>query len=126
MDMEKVRAVEEWKTPTTIPELRSFLGLVNYYRRFIQGYSKRAAPLTDLLKKDHAWSDQCQEAFEGLKQAVMQDPVLALPDITKPFEVQTDASDYAIGGVLLQEGHPVAYESRKLNDAEKRYTAQDK
>jgi hypothetical protein len=71
MDMEKASAIEEWKTPTTIPELRSFLGLVNYYRRFIQGYSKRAALLTDLLKKDHAWSwsDQCQEAFEGLKSS---------------------------------------------------------
>lgn len=62
------------------------------------------------------WSEECQRAFEDLKQAVIDDPVLQLPDHTKPFEVHTDASDYAIGGVLVQEGHPIAYESRKLNE----------
>lgn len=84
--------------------------------------------MTDLLKKDKAWdwSRECQGAFADLKEAVMSDPVLALPDVSKPFEVQIDASDFALGGVLLQEGHLVAYESRKLSDAEKRYTAQEK
>ena len=62
------------------------------------------------------WTRECQEAFEDLKGAIMADPVLALPDHAKPFEVHTDASDYAIGGALMQEGHPIAYESRKLND----------
>ena len=101
-------------------ELKSFLGLANYYRMFIQGYSKKVAPLTDLLKKDKkwVWTDACQEAFDKLKVAVSSEPVLRLPDFWLPFEVHTDAFDKAIGGVLVQEKHHVAYESRKLNEAE--------
>ena len=123
-----MHAIQEWEPPTKVHELRSFLGLVNYYRRFIKGYSARAAPLTDLLKKNKAWewTTKCQEAFEDLKKAICEEPVLNLPDHTKPYELHTDASDFAIGGVLMQEGHPVAYESRKLNDTERRYTVQEK
>ncbi|KAJ7975820.1 Retrotransposon protein, putative, Ty3-gypsy subclass [Quillaja saponaria] len=128
MDLDKVKAIQEWKTPTSVIELRSFLGLANYYRRFVEGYSRKAAPLTELLKKGTVWhwGEPCQTAFEDMKLAMINDPVLALPDISKPFEVQTDASDYAFGGVLLQENHPVAYESHKLSQAERRYTAQEK
>ena len=128
MDKAKVRAIAEWEPPTRIPELRSFLGLANYYRRFVKGYSDIATPLTDLLKKGRAWEwdVKCQEAFENLKAALIEEPVLALPDFAKPFEVHSDASDYAIGGVLMQDGHPIAFESRKLNDAERRYTVQEK
>ena len=128
MDNSKVKAIQEWDPPTKVPQLRSFLGLVNYYRRFIKGYSARAAPLTDLLKKNKAWEwdGRCQQAFEDLKKAVTEEPVLVLPDHTKVFEVHTDASDFAIGGVLMQERHPIAFESRKLNDAERRYTVQEK
>ncbi|RVW75511.1 Transposon Tf2-2 polyprotein [Vitis vinifera] len=104
----------EWTVPSKVTELRSFLGLANYYRRFIKGYSKTVSPLTDLLKKDNQWdwSRQCQMAFESLKEAMSTEPVLRLPDLELPFEVQTDASDRALGGVLVQEGHPVAFESR--------------
>ncbi|KAG6526884.1 hypothetical protein ZIOFF_008971 [Zingiber officinale] len=128
MDPKKVLAIVEWQTPSTIPELRSFLGLANYYRKFIAGYSKKAAPLTDLLKKNMRWewSDACKEAFEKLKTAIASEPVLRLPDFELPFEVHTDASDRAIGGVLVQEGHPVAFESRKLNAAEQKYSAHEK
>ncbi|KAG6533506.1 hypothetical protein ZIOFF_007381 [Zingiber officinale] len=128
MDPKKVLAIVEWQTPSTIPELRSFLGLANYYRKFIAGYSKKAAPLTDLLKKNMRWdwSDACKEAFEKLKAAIASEPVLRLPDFELPFEVHTDASDRAIGGVLVQEGHPVAFESRKLNAAEQKYSAHEK
>ncbi|KAI3453949.1 hypothetical protein Pfo_010612 [Paulownia fortunei] len=128
MDGAKIRAIVEWEAPTKVTELRSFLGLVNYYRRFIQGYSARAAPLIDLLKKGKTWewSEKCQHAFDDLKAAVSSEPVLALPDFDKPFELHTDASDFAIGGVLMQEGHPIAFESRKLNDTERRYTVQEK
>nr|CAN64786.1 hypothetical protein VITISV_014071 [Vitis vinifera] len=128
MDDSKVKAIQEWDPPTKVPQLRSFLSLVNYYRRFIKGYSGRAAPLTDLLKKNKAWEwdERCQHAFENLKKAVTEEPVLALPDHTKVFEVHTDASDFAIGGVLMQERHLIAFESRKLNDAERRYTVQEK
>ncbi|KAA0053609.1 reverse transcriptase [Cucumis melo var. makuwa] len=88
------------------------------------GFSKRASPLIELLKKDVHWSwdPECQAAFDSLKQAMMKGPLLGIADVTKPFEVETDASDYALGGVLLQNGHPIAYESRKLNAAERRYT----
>ncbi|KAI5675744.1 hypothetical protein M9H77_06694 [Catharanthus roseus] len=128
MEDTKVQAIQRWEPSTKVHELRSFLGLVNYYRRFIKGYSARAAPLTDLLKKNRpwAWSEDCQRAFEDLKKAICNDPVLSLPDYSKPFEVHTDASDFAIGGVLMQDGHPIAYESRKLNETERRYTVQEK
>ncbi|KAE8724094.1 hypothetical protein F3Y22_tig00010927pilonHSYRG00135 [Hibiscus syriacus] len=128
MDGNKIKAITEWEPPTKVSEMRSFLGLVNYYRRFIQGYSVQASPLTDLLKKGKAWewSEQCQKAFEDLTTAVSQEPILALPDFTILFKVHTDASDFAIGGVLMQEGHPIAFESRKLNDTKRRYTVQEK
>ena len=128
MDKSKVQAVAEWRTPKKVPELRSFLGFVNYYRRFIAGYSKRATPLTELLKKEQPWkwSDKCEIAFQDLKAAVLEEPVLKLPNYGEPFEVHTDASDFAIGGVLMQEGHPVAYESRKLNETERRYPVHEK
>nr|GFB75157.1 putative mitochondrial protein [Tanacetum cinerariifolium] len=79
-------------------ELRSFLGLVNYYRKFIMGYSAITSPLTDLLKKNKAWiwDEECQAAFKSLKKAVMEKPVLRLPDVTMPFELHMDASDFAI------------------------------
>ena len=104
------------------------MGLVNYYRRFIKGYSARATPLTDLLKKSKAWTwdEKCQQAFEGLKKAIIEKPVLALPDHTKVFEVHTNASDFAIGGVLMQERRPIGFESHKLNDTERRYMLQEK
>nr|XP_028962225.1 uncharacterized protein LOC114826300 [Malus domestica] len=103
MEKGKIKAIQEWEPPTKVPTLRSFLGLANYYRRFIKGYSAIAAPLTDLLKKNKAWewTDRCQEAFERLKKALMEEPVLRLPDLSKPFELHTDASDFAIGGVLM-------------------------
>ncbi|KAL5556914.1 hypothetical protein UlMin_039150 [Ulmus minor] len=128
MDNAKVKAIQEWEPPTKVPELRSFLGLVNYYRRFIKSYSARAAPLTDLLKKNKSWewTSECQASFDDLKKAISEEPVLCLPDHSKMFELHTDASDFAIGGVLMQEGRLIAYESRKLNDTERRYTVQER
>jgi hypothetical protein len=127
-DPEKLQAIRDWEPLKNVHEVRQFLGLANYYRKFVEGYSKLAAPLTDLLKKDKKWkwSDKCQAAFETLKEKLTSSPVLALPDFTRPFEVQSDASDYAVGGVLMQDGHPVAYESRKLQDREKNYPAHEK
>ena len=91
-------------------ELRSFLGLANYYGKFVQGYSKKVAPLTDLLKKDkkRACTDACQEAFEKLKAAVSSESVQSLLDFELLFEVHTDAFDKAIGSFSVQEKHPVA------------------
>ena len=81
-----------------------------------------------MLKKGKGWiwSQECQQAFDTLKKAITKEPVLSFPDLNKPFELHTDASDFAIGGVLMQEGHPIAFESRKLNDTERRYTVQEK
>lgn len=128
MEHDKVQAINEWEPPKNVSKLRSFLGLVNYYRRFIKSCSATAAPLIDLLKKkvQWRWCSECQRAFEDLKKAVTEEPVLALLDYSKPFEVHTDASDFAIGGMLMQDGHPIAYESHKLNDTKRRYPVHDK
>ena len=103
MDRGKIQAIVDWEPPTKVMELRSFFGLVNYYRYFIKGYSTITTPLTDMLKKRKVWewSQVCQDAFDRLKRAITEEPILALPDYTKPYEVQTDASDFAIGGVLM-------------------------
>ncbi|GJU42206.1 putative nucleotidyltransferase, ribonuclease H [Tanacetum coccineum] len=92
------------------------------------GYSTIASSLTGLLKKNKAWiwDEECQAAFESLKKAVMEEPVLRLLDVTMPFELHTDASDFAIGGVLMQDGHPIAFESRKLNETKRKYIVQEK
>ena len=84
--------------------------------------------LTNLLKKDTkwVWSERCDEAFQNLKNAIASEPILKLPDFELPFEVHIDASNKAIGGVLVQKGHPMAFESRKLNDAEQRYSTHEK
>uniref|UniRef100_A0A1S4A158 Uncharacterized mitochondrial protein AtMg00860-like n=1 Tax=Nicotiana tabacum TaxID=4097 RepID=A0A1S4A158_TOBAC len=128
MDQQKIQAITDWPPPKDIHALRAFLGLCNFYRRFVKDYSLIAVPLTELLKKvmPWEWGPKRAEAFNVFKAAMSSSPVLALPNLDKPFEVQTDASNYALGGVLLQEGYPVAYESRKLKDAERRYTAHEK
>ena len=119
-DPAKISIVADWPTPTNISELRSFLGLTNYFRRFVQGYSKIAAPLFQLLstKAQWNWTATCTEAFEGLKHALTHAPVLGIPDLNKPFEVVCDASDGAIGAILLQDGKPIAYEGRRLTPTE--------
>ena len=93
-----------------------FLGLANYYRQFVEGYLKITAPLTNLLKKNRQWNwmNKCREAFYELKCRLASTPVLKLPDFEGLFEVQTDTSNFAIGGVSTQDGHPVTYESCKL------------
>jgi len=124
----KTQVVHDWPQPRDRKDLRSFLGLANYFRRFVQGYSKMVLPLTDLLREyvKWDWSPACQTAFDRVKVALTQAPVLATPDFTVPFEVICDASGDrhhgAIGAVLLQNGRPVAYESRKLTPAEINYT----
>ena len=92
------------------------------------GYSKIASALTDLLKKERKWEwdAECQAAFQKLKDAITSEIVLRLPNFELPFEVHMDASNRALGGVLVQEGHPVAFESRKLNAAEQRHNAHEK
>ena len=127
VDKKKIQAVEEWPTPTCATDVRSFLGLAGFYRRFVHGFARIAAPLTALTGAKAAWKWTTQEhtAFLALKKALTTTPVLATPDFTRPFEVYTDASQRAIGAILLQDQgrglQPIAYESRKMNDAEQNY-----
>ncbi|CAH1452434.1 unnamed protein product [Lactuca virosa] len=116
MDESKVQAIAKWESPKNVSELQSFLGLINYYRRFISRYSSRATPLTDLLKKkvNWEWTQKSQRTFDDLKNAVTKLPVLKLPDYSKPFLVQTDTSDFTIRVFLIRGEHPVVYESRKF------------
>jgi hypothetical protein len=95
-------------------QIRSFLGLVGYYNRFIPNFSKIAKPMTKLLEKEakFKWSPQCEDVFLTLKKLLTTAPVLAQLDIEKPFDVYYDASDMGIGGVLMQEGHAISYASR--------------
>jgi hypothetical protein len=124
----KVEAVQMWPVSKNVHDVRSFLGLVNYFRKFIEHYSEIALPLTNLTKKSHpwVWTGRCQDAFELLKQKLIEAPLLRTPNESLPCKVVTDASDLGLGGVLLQEGHPVAFESRKLNDAELNYQTTEK
>ena len=124
VDPRKVAGVVEWPPPTDVSRLRSFLGLANYFRRFIQGYSSMVQPLTTLTSKTKpwVWSGRCQQAFESVKHALVHAPVLTLPDPALPYEVICDASIVRLGAVLLQNGKPIAFESRKLSSAETRYT----
>ncbi|KAI9196275.1 hypothetical protein LWI28_022502 [Acer negundo] len=128
MEEKKVQAILDWSSPNKVAELRYFLGLANYYRNFIEGYSKKVSILTDLLKAYHkwVWTEDCQAAFKKLKLFMSSKPIFHLPKFNLPFEVHTDASDRALEGVLMQEAHPMAYESRKWNEAEQRYSAHEK
>ncbi|GJX97078.1 putative nucleotidyltransferase, ribonuclease H [Tanacetum coccineum] len=114
-DPSKIEAIRVWPPPKTLKQLRGFLGLAGYYRRFIRSFGILAKPLTNLLKKDaFQWGSDAQEAFERLKQALSSSPVLALPDLTKPFVVETDASAGGLGVVLMQQHHPIAFISKAL------------
>jgi hypothetical protein len=114
IDPSKVQDVLNWKAPTNDSEIRSFLGLARYYRRFIEGFSKLAKPMTALLEKNvkFVWSDKCQANFEELKRMLTTAPVLTLPDLSKSFSIYCDASRLGLGCVLMQEGKVVAYASR--------------
>lgn len=132
VDSKKIAAIQGWPTPKNIKELRAFLGLANYYRRFIRNFSQIAAPLTRLTKKDEyfVWDASTQQAFDQLKEVLCAAPVLQPPDPSLPYIVTCDASDYAVGAVLSQKNGSgewaVAFESRKLTDAERNYATYEK
>lgn len=115
-DPKKIQDVQHWPVPTNVKEVRSFLGLAGYYRKFVKHFGVIARPLTDLLKKGtlFQWTSIQDTAFQQLKQALITTPVLQLPDFSKSFTVETNASAKGIGVVLHQEGHPIAYVSKAL------------
>ena len=112
----KIQLILDWATPKSVKDIRSFLGLTGYYRWFIEGFSKIAKALIDLLKKDKkfVWTDKAEESFQTLKVKLTTTPVLLLLDTDKDFVVFCDASLQGLGCVLMQEGHVVAYASRQL------------
>jgi hypothetical protein len=123
VDPSKVKEVLDWKPSTTVSEVRSFLGLAGYYRRFIPNFSKITKPVTELLKKEnkYVWSDACDKAFKLLKKLLTTSPVLAQPNTDKPFDVYCDASGTGLGGVLMQKGRVISYSSRQLRSHEEHY-----
>ncbi|WVZ49137.1 hypothetical protein U9M48_000515 [Paspalum notatum var. saurae] len=127
VDPSKVEDVLNWKQPEIVTEIRSFLGLAGYYRRFIKDFSKTAKPMTSLTKKNakYLWDPKCEEAFTSLKKSLTSAPVLAQPDVTKPFDVYCDASGNGLGCVLMQEGRVIAYASRQLRKHEANYATHD-
>ncbi|PUZ56463.1 hypothetical protein GQ55_5G304200 [Panicum hallii var. hallii] len=123
----KVKDVLDWVIPPTVKEVRSFLGLAGYYRRFIENFSKISKPLTSLLEKgvDFSWTEERQKAFEELKKRLTTAPVLTLLDQSKRFTVYCDASRDGLGCVLMQEGRVIAYASRQLRRHELNYPTHD-
>ncbi|GJX35662.1 putative nucleotidyltransferase, ribonuclease H [Tanacetum coccineum] len=127
VDPSKIEAVKNWKAPTTPSEIRSFLGLAGYYRRFIANFSKIAKPLTSLTQKNkkYEWGVEQEEAFQTLKDNLCNAPILSLPDGVEDFVVYCDASNQGLGCVLMQRGKVIAYASRQLKIHEKNYTTHD-
>lgn len=115
-DEKNIAAVRDWPTPTTVKEVRGFLGLAGYYRRFICNFGIISRTLTNLLKKGvvFQWTKDTEAAFQHLKTALIMAPVLALPRFDRTFEVETDASNTGVGAVLMQDGHPLAFFSKAL------------
>ena len=113
VDPTKVVTMTNWEAPTSVGEIRSFLGLAEYYRRFIENFSRIAKSMTELLKKDtkFKWTEECDASFQELKKHLVTSPVLILPDQRKDYEVCCDASRRGLGVVLMQEGRVVSYAS---------------
>jgi hypothetical protein len=123
VDHEKIESIREWSVPKNVTEVRSFMGLAGYYRRFIEGFSKIAHPITSLQKKSvkFQWTLDCEKSFQHLKQLLTSAPILRIADLNEDFIVCTDACKEGIGGVLTQNGFVICYESRKLKEHERHY-----
>ena len=133
MDPTKLEGIAKWPTPTTVKQVRSFLGFGNFYRRFIGHYADLARPLNDLTKKDQKWewTERHQKSFDQLKAEFMKSPVLQMPDQTKPFIIEADASKWATGAVLRQQDingnwHPCGYISHSFDATERNYEIYDR
>ena len=133
IEKEKVKRVLEWPTPRCVKDVQKFLGLANYYCRFIKGFASIARLLHDIVKKDKKWewTEKQEKAFSELKKRFTKEPVLAAPNLDKKMQMEVDASDYAMGGVLSIEckdklWRPVTFLSKSLNGMERNYEIHDK
>ena len=119
MDPEKIEAIMNWPTPRNVTDVRSFMGLAGYYRRFIEGFSKVAHAITSLQKKGMKFecTSRCEESFQQLKNLLTSAPVLKVADPKKDFVVCTDACGQGLGGFLMQDNHVICYESTKVEGA---------
>jgi hypothetical protein len=127
IDPDKIKVIMDWPTPNDVSDIRSFMGLAEYYRRFIKGFSKIGFPITSLQKKgiEFIWTSECEERFQELKCLLTNVFVLKIADPNKDFIVCTDACKEGLGRVLMQEGHVICYMSRKLNEHEVNYVTRD-
>ena len=132
IDPGKLKGIQEWPAPTTVKQVWGFLGFGNFYKRFIRGFSEIACPLNDLLKKDRKfeWTTNCESAFDDLKRRFTSEPILIMPDQTKPFQIKCDALKYASGAVLTQldtngDQHPCAFISKTFSPTERNYEIYD-
>ena len=133
MDPGKLKGIRDWLAPTTVKQVRGFLGFGNFYRQFIRNFSELAKPLNDLLKKEQKfeWTDECQQAFDTMKRKFTEEPVLGMPDHNKPFQIKCDASKYASGAVLTQldingDRHPCAFISKTFSPTKRNYEIYDR
>jgi len=127
VDPSKIEAVTNWERPTNVHEIRSFLGLAGYYRRFVKGFSKLSSPLTALTKKNahFVWDEECEASFQELKQRLVSTPILTLPMESEKFVIYSDASLKGLGCVLMQQGRVITYASRQLKNHERNYPTHD-
>jgi hypothetical protein len=127
VDPAKVKDIMEWPTPTSVPEVLSFMGLAGYYRWFIEGFLNIENPITELQKKNKnfIWTEKCAKAFWRLKELLTTTPILKVPDMDADFLVCTDASKEGLGGVLMQDGRVITYIARKLRRHEENYMTHD-
>lgn len=127
MDPHKIQVVLDWSLPNSLQSIRSFHGFASFYQRFINRFSTVIAPIIECLKGGvFKWNGEAQRSFELINKMVTKAPILTLPDFTKLFEVECDASNVGVGVVLSQENKPIAFLAKKLNDSWKNYSTYDK
>jgi hypothetical protein len=130
VDPAKIQFIHDWSAPTTLTKLQRFLGLSNFYRRLMLGFSHIAWALSQVTKaggqKNFTWGQAQKQALDDLKHLLCSAPIISLPDVQQSFEIETNASDYVVGAVLTHHGHPVAYHSETLSDTVWKYPTYDK